>query len=167
MPNRKKSMLTQNQVKELFHYDTKTGSLIWRVDCGKNKMIGKFSGTLKADGYRYISINNKIYFAHRLVWLFNHGIFPANNLDHINGNKDDNRIENLREATDAQNLQNRRKANSTNKSGYLGVSSSHGKWQAAICINGKQMHIGTYMTPEDAHAAYLAKKRELHPFGTL
>lgn len=160
-------MLTQAQVKELFHYDPDTGNLVWRVDRGTRKVVGKIAGCLKIRGYFVIKIDGKDYQAHRLIWLYVHGAWPINQIDHVNGVKHDNRIFNLREATGSQNQQNRRKPSSNNASGYLGVTENKGKWVAVIKLSGKNRHIGRYDTPEAAHAAYLAKKRELHPYGTL
>lgn len=160
-------MLTQAHVKELFDYDPETGDLIWKVDLYSNKVKGKVAGSMHVSGYMDVQINGKKFKTHRMVWLWHQGVFPANGLDHINGDKSDNRIENLREATTAQNAQNLRKAQSNNKSGYLGVRPFRNRWQAKITVNNKRHHIGTYDNPEAAHEAYLAKKRELHEFNTL
>ena len=160
-------MLTQARAKELLDYDPETGNLIWRWNIGTHKTAGKVAGCLRANGYKEISVNRKRYNAHRIVWLWHYGVFPANGLDHINGDKSDNRIENLREATKIQNAQNRRTARSDNKSGYLGVGVSRDKWTAQIYLSGKRLHIGCFDTPEAAHEAYLTKKRELHEFNTL
>lgn len=160
-------MLTQAKVKELFDYDPETGDLIWQCNIGTHKTAGNVAGFLRKNGYKEISVNRKRYNAHRLVWLWHYGVFPANGLDHINGDKSDNCIENLREATKVQNAQNRRTARSDNKSGYLGVGVSRDKWTAQIYLSGKRLHIGCFDTPEAAHEAYLAKKRELHEFNTL
>lgn len=168
MPNLKESMLTQNKVKELLDYRPKTGDLIWRVECGKNKMTGKIAGCLcKHHGYCNIKIDGKLYRAHRLIWLYVYGAWPIGDIDHVNGVRHDNRLSNLREATRSQNAQNQRKPRVTNTSSYLGVSAHKGKWMAQIQVNGKKHYIGCYSTPEAAHVAYLVKKRELHPFGTL
>lgn len=160
-------MLTQNKVKELFDYDPDTGRLTWRVDCGKNKMAGKIAGCQDRHGYLKIGIDGEQYRTHRLVWLYVYGSWPIRDIDHVNGVRHDNRISNLREATRSQNGQNMRKPTKSNTSGYLGVTALRGKWQAQIKVNGKNHYIGCYSTQKAAHAAYLAKKRELHPFGTL
>ena len=159
-------MLTQEKVKELFHYEPDTGNLVWRFDRCANKVAGKIAGSLN-NGYFRIRIDGKGYFAHRIIWLYVYGAWPANDIDHINGIKTDNRIFNLREATKSQNGQNQRKPQSHNTSGYLGVSAYKGKWKATIKLSGNNLFIGYYNTPEAAYAAYLSKKRELHPFGTL
>ena len=114
-----------------------------------------------------IRIDGKGYQAHRLIWLYVNGAWPVNEIDHVNGVRNDNRISNLREVTNSQNLQNQRKPSLNNTSGFLGVSAYGGKWLAQIKLSGKKQHIGYYDTPAEAHAAYIAKKREIHPFGTL
>ena len=160
-------MLTQEKVKELFHYEPDTGNLVWRVDCGAHKVAGKIAGYLNNEGYLRIRIDGKGYQAHRLIWLYVNGAWPVNEIDHVNGVRNDNRISNLREVTNSQNLQNQRKPSLNNTSGFLGVSAYGGKWLAQIKLSGKKQHIGYYDTPAEAHAAYIAKKREIHPFGTL
>lgn len=160
-------MLTQAKVKELFDYDPETGHLIWRSDRGKCKTKGKVAGTKHVLGYIYIKIYGKNYRAHRLVWLWHYGGLPKNQLDHISGDRADNRIENLREATNAQNLQNQRKARLGSKSGYIGVSMIGNKWMARIMVCGKSTYIGIYDDPISAHKAYIEKKRKLHSFNVL
>ena len=161
-------MLTQEQVKELFDYDPKTGHLIWRVKRGTRGVPGKIAGGLDHNhGYFLIKIDGTVYRAHRLIWLYVYGSWPVNDIDHVNGARHDNRIFNLREATRAQNMQNQRNPRTDNKSNYLGVSAHREKWMAQIQVNGKKHYIGIYSTRKAAHAAYLDKKREIHPFGTL
>ena len=161
-------MLNQEQVKELFDYDPDTGHLIWRVKRGTRGVAGKIAGCLdNHHGYFLIRIDGKPYRAHRLIWLYVYGAWPVNDIDHVNGARHDNRIFNLREATRAQNMQNQRNPRTDNKSSYLGVSANRGKWVAQIQANGKKHYIGIYSTQKAAHEAYLFKKRELHPFGTL
>jgi hypothetical protein len=160
-------MITQERLKELFNYDKTTGNLVWKVDRGTNKTRGKVAGSVNGSGYISIKIENRHNLAHRLVWLWHHGYMPTHEIDHINGVRHDNRIKNLREATCAENAQNQRKAQSHNGSGYLGVHRHKGGWESTIVINKQKIYIGLFQTPEAAHAAYLAKKRELHPFQTI
>jgi hypothetical protein len=104
---------------------------------------------------------------HRLAFLYVTGSWPSGFVDHINGNPLDNRFCNLRDVPKAINCQNLRRALSNNKCGLLGASPRHGKWAATIMSKGVRIHIGTFNTPEEAHAAYVSKKRELHPGCTL
>lgn len=160
-------MLTQERLKKLFDYDSETGSLTWKVKGGRRK-VGKPAGYLRKDGYRQVWADGKARKEHRMIWMYHHGFDSLCEIDHINGNKSDNRIENLREATKAENQQNRKKAAKLNKSsGLIGVTKRHNGWQARIQINKRHVHIGLFSTAEEAHLAYLAKKKEIHPFQTL
>lgn len=105
--------------------------------------------------------------AHRLAWLYVHGEWPSKHLDHLNGNRTDNRIENLRQVSVAENAENTRRPHRDNKSGYLGVCKKRGKWLAVIQIKGKYTRIGLFDTPEMAHEAYLAEKRKHHKACTI
>lgn len=144
--------MDQSLVNELFIY--KDGSLYWKQDRGHIK-AGTRAGTPRAKGHIQISINKKLYREHTLVWLMFTGELPTKILDHINGIPHDNRIENLRLATNAENLANRGK-NKNNTSGYKGVylHSQTKKWVASIKHLGKKYSLGCYETPEEAHAAY-------------
>lgn len=133
---------------------------------------GTRAGSMMRCGYEIIAIDRLKYVAHRLAWFYVHGKWPPHEIDHINGDRADNRIVNLRQATTSQNLQNQRKAQVTSKTGLLGVSyngSPHRerRWFARICVNQKTKVIGYFHTPEEAHAAYLEAKRKVHAFGML
>lgn len=158
-------MITQNELKETMKNDHNTGKFTWLVANSSKIKIGDRAGSLNSIGYRRIKINGKDYLEHRLVWLYHYGYLPTKHLDHINGIRDDNRIDNLREATSAENHQNRSKSKN-NTSGFMGVTwAKHAnKWQSRICKGGKNHHLGYYDTPEEAHAAYVKTKAELHTF---
>jgi hypothetical protein len=117
------------------------------------------------NGYIRIGINNKLYVAHRLAWLYVHGEFPESEIDHINGDRADNRILNLRKATPAENSQNRARYCS-NSSGFMGVyfNKRHKKYCARINHLGKKKHLGLYDTAELAFEAYKEAKRVYHSF---
>lgn len=152
-------MLTQEYVQSLLKYDPETGNFVWLS--GKTK--GKLAGFSQSLGYIQICINGKFYYAHRLAWLYTHGEWPTKLIDHIDGRRANNAIDNLRQASSVENGQNQRKAQSDNKtSGLLGVSKKNGRWRAAIKAGGKSIHIGTFDTPTDAHEAYLRVKRNVH-----
>ena len=157
--------LTQSRLRELLHYCPERGVFTWIVAAGRRVRVGDVAGYAKPDGYRQIMVNGKQYYAHRLARLYMTGAWPKDQIDHINGVTGDNRWANLREATHAQNQQNMA-ISSANKSGYMGVS-WHGKagnWQAQIKISGRNKHLGYFTSPEDAHAAYLVAKANLHTF---
>lgn len=157
-----KKDLTAARVRELFDYDPISGQLIWKVATSSRNPVGSVSGTLTVRGYRFISIDWNRYLAHRIVWLWNNGTMPSGDIDHINGDKSDNRLENLRVANRSQNMSNtglRR----DNSSGYKGVTwhAQSRKWRALIHVNKKQTHLGLFDTPEKAYAAYCAAAKEV------
>ena len=112
-------------------------------------------------------VDGQTYQAHRLVWLYANGVLPKEDLDHINMDRADNRLLNLREATRSENKQNQQKAYSNNKSGLLGVSKGKEGWIAQITIAYKRHKFGPFETKEAAYSVYVQKKTELHPFGRL
>ena len=124
-----------------FLYDPNTGKL-WRE-----------AGSADGRGYRHVQFEGRSHLAHRVAWLLYYGEWPSGFLDHINGNPSDNRIINLRLADVVENQHNRGKSKN-NTSGFKGVSSRRGKWQALISINGKNRYLGLFTTCEEASAAY-------------
>jgi hypothetical protein len=156
--------VTAERLRDALDYDPDTGWFTWRATRGRAK-AGARAGRLNANGYWEIGVDGRLHQAHRLAWLYVHGAWPADQIDHVNGVRDDNRIANLREATAAQNLQNlpmRR----TNTSGFIGASWSRrtGRWLAQIKVGGKARNLGLYDTAQAAHEAYVAAKAELHTF---
>lgn len=152
-------MISQEKLKELVSYDAEVG----RFFRAKSGIPVKETKCKK--GYMHISVNGKSYSAHRLIWLYVHGKMPKNQIDHINRIKDDNRLVNLREATNAQNAQNR-DLYSTNSSGYIGVSFNKkaGKYEAYITLDGNRYRLGYYELAEEAAKAYKQAKDYLHTF---
>ena len=148
--------LTQSRLKELLHYNPYTGIFNWI------KRKGNVAG-YSDKGYIRIRVQDKLYAAHRLAWLYTHKTFPTNEIDHINRIKDDNRLINLREATRLQNNTNVG-ARANNTSGMKGVClhKPSGKWVAGISIKGKSKHLGYFTTKQEAHAAYCKAADEHH-----
>lgn len=161
--------ITQARLRELLHYDNETGLFTWRITLCNRAINGNVAGYKNGRGYWHIGFDGKVYSAHRLAWLYVYGEFPKNDIDHINGDKTDNRIANLRDVETSINCQNRRKARTGNKSGVLGASwhKRFGKWSAKIRVDGKSIHIGYFDTPEEAGRAYLEAKRASHPGCTI
>lgn len=140
----------------LFRYDPR-GWLIRVVGARKAKYP---NGRIVGKGYRGLTVDGRTYYMHRLVWLYHHGKWPAESLDHINGDKADNRIENLRECTNAQNQHNST-VKCRSRSGVKGVFPvGPARWAALIVINGKQTYKGTYDSIKAASDAYDAAARE-------
>jgi hypothetical protein len=152
-------MLTQAELKSKLHYNTETG-IFTRFIKYKNQI--KKAGSKQTNGYIYISINKIDYLAHRLAWLYVYGEFPKNQIDHINRIRDDNKISNLRESTQSENLMNI-SISSHNTSGYKGVSfdKSKNKFMACIQINSRQIFIGRYKTAKEASIAYSNYAKEI------
>ena len=153
-------MITQEILKEQLSYDAITGLFTFKKKKG-GMLPGSVAGYVQRDGYVAISINGVQYKAHRLAWLYLYGNFPPHHIDHINMKKDDNRINNLREATRSQNYMNR-EVYSNNKLGVKGVHMCGAKFRALIKKDGKQICLGIYKTLEDARAAYNNASELMH-----
>lgn len=156
-------MLTQERLKEVLSYDQGTGLFSWRNDMRNGSKAGQAAGWVSVGGYVYIGIDRAHYRAHRLAWLYVHGEFPKFVIDHANGVATDNRISNLRPATQTQNMHNKRAAKSS-KTGVKGVCycSSTGRYQVKITVDGKYKHIGRYDTVEEGAAAYAEAAKRYH-----
>jgi hypothetical protein len=159
--------LTQERLKELLHYHPALGIFTWLVRAGSRASVGKIAGSLDNKGYVRINLSGIRYRAHRLAWLYMTGEWPTDQIDHINGVRNDNYWDNLREATNSTNMQNQRRAMRHNKTGFLGVTPYRRHFKAKIKLNGKTRVLGTFDRPELAYAAYLKAKRELHPGCTI
>lgn len=159
--------LTAERLRELVEYDPITGVFIRRVKLYKTGVIGEPIGCVNAAGRVELSIDGGIYFAHRIAWLYMTGKWPANVIDHIDGDPLNNTFRNLRDVTQFGNMQNQRRPSRNNTSGYLGVRKKRNRWAATITTLGKVRNIGVFDTPEEAHAAYLEAKRTLHATCTI
>jgi hypothetical protein len=142
------------------HYDPMTGVFTWKVRAGRAR-AGDVAGYLDYLGYRTIRLRGGLHAAHRLAWFYVHGEWPPSGIDHKNGQPDDNRIENLRPATQSLNNANAKRRRD-NTSGFKGVSRHQdGKWLAQIQAAGRNRYIGLFASPEDAHAAYMSAAKEV------
>ena len=166
----KESKLTFEQASEMFEYDPATGNLLWsekarlvsRVGTDRGlwkRSPGGVAGTVNGRGYINISFNGARYLAHRVVWLLRTGEWPKDQIDHINKNRADNRLENLRPATNRSNHANR----TNNSSGHVGVmwEKARSRWKAYARVGYRMHNIGRYSTVEEAveaRKAYLAKQ---------
>ena len=161
--------LSRDDAAAVLAYDADTGLFRWADVAGNGKKAGREVGTVCSTGHVLIRLGSTVRLAHRLAWLLYHGVMPAKCLDHLNGIRHDNRIANLREVTPAGNAQNLREAHRDNQTGLLGVSywAAHAAFRADIWVTGKSIYLGSFVTAEDAHAAYLTAKRTLHSGCTI
>lgn len=164
-----RALVSAERLRELLDYDQGTGVFRWLIARGRGVKAGDVAGEVRRDGYVRISIEGRRYQAHRLAWLWVHGRWPDDQLDHVNTKRSDNRLENLREASLPENMQNVRQARVNSKSGLIGASPclQTGRWEARIYLNRKHHFLGRFDTAEEAHAAYLAAKARMHPFQTI
>lgn len=145
-----KPLPTADRLRELLEYDKLTGVLTWRVHQG-SMAAGRVAGTLGAKGHRMVRVDGRFYLAHRLIWKIVSGADPAQQIDHVDGDRDHNAWSNLREATHGQNRANSR-LNRNNTSGFKGVTwaKDQRKWRALVSFKGKIHHIGYFDSAEVA-----------------
>lgn len=156
-------MITVSRIRELLDYDAASGVLLWKKARSGLATAGSRAGSKNMKGYRMVSIDGTRYQEHRIVWAIVHGRILDRTvcIDHVNGQKDDNRIENLRLAESWQNSANMTITN-RNTSGFKGVTfhKSTGKWQAVIMVRGVQKYLGLFKSAEDAFEAYSRESRK-------
>lgn len=162
--------LTAERLRSLLSYNAETGVFVWLVSTNGRIKVGDIAGSFNNKGYIAIGCDGKEHKAHRLAWLWQYGVWPKDQIDHRDGDKSNNRLANLREATNADNQQNKRRARLDNKStGLIGAKLHRktGKFMASIGVNKQRIYLGLHDTAELAHEAYISAKRELHPSCTL
>lgn len=149
------AVLVHALLTEMLDYDQSTGVFTRRITTSSRAVKGQVAGTVDPLGYTYIQINGRRYLAHRLAWFYVHRSWPNEFIDHINGQRSDNRLINLREATRQQNNWNSR-MKSKNRSGVKGVhwSRKDQRWQAQMHIDGRNKFLGNFHTIEEARQAY-------------
>lgn len=160
-PNEAK--LTLEMLKHALDYNPETGVFTWKNKISCKNVVGEVAGG-NDNGYVRISLYRQKHMAHRLAWFYVHGIWPDEEVDHVNMDRSDNRICNLRPANKEQNSRNRH-AQVNNKVGLKGVcehAQQPGKYTAQIGINNKKKHLGIFTDPLEAHKAYVKASSELH-----
>lgn len=148
------------ELHKLLEADFDVGLLYWK-DSGTRKKGSGVAGSKTSDGYYQVCVNNKVYRLHRVLWCLYYKSWPTEYIDHIDRNKSNNSITNLREASAQQNAFNRNHTKS-NKSGYRGVATSGDKFKAELRIEDKVVYLGSYRTPEEASIVVEAKAKEIH-----
>lgn len=155
-------------LRDLAEYSPSTGLFAWREKLNYRgrpfKRSGRRMGCIDQMGYVVLSVGDRKLRGHTAAWLLTFECLPEGEIDHINGNRADNRIANLRDVPRFINCQNRRKASSTSRTGLLGShwSAVAQKYTAQITRKGIKRHLGLFATAEEAHAAYVAAKRKIH-----
>ena len=153
------------RLRELFAYDSATGVLTRIITTSNRCPAGARAGTLdRSTGYRKVNVDGRMYGEHVVIWCLVSGRWPMGLIDHRDGVRDRNVLENLRDGSRRLNQQNTRRARSDSLSGLQGVHpAKNGRCYSKIrTADGKVKHLGTFDRPEQANAAYLAAKRELH-----
>lgn len=162
--NTAKHVLTVDELRDVLSYDPETGIFAWAKTASNRRAAGECAGCLcKNSGYMLIGYKGRVYKSSRLAWFYVHGEWPPGIVDHINGDRTDDRVSNLRIATHSQNLYNRG-AQRNNSSGFKGVywHKPTRKWRARIMSDGLSRSLGLYDTPEEAHQAYAFAASKLH-----
>jgi hypothetical protein len=163
---RMRDALSHEEIKRLLNYDPDTGKFTWKITVNSRAPAGSVAGCINPDGYRQIRVAGIVYKAHRLAWLYVTGKFPLNGVDHINGDRMDNRIDNLRDVSHRENHQNTK----FHRNGRLFGTSFHKqskKWEARIRVRDKRIYLGSFDTEQEAHKSYLdfLQRLETHPIG--
>ena len=155
------SALSHELLKNLLHYEPDAGVFTWKVSPAQCVPKGSVAGTIMKIGYCAVKIQGTNYRAQRLAFFYMMGRWPSRDIDHIDGNKQNNRWVNLREATRSQNGANRGMTKK-NSSGYKGVAWDEKlqKWRAAIGVNYRRIHLGLFESADQASTAYLAAARQ-------
>lgn len=151
--------LTKERLQSLLSYDEETGLFTWKVG-RRGANAGDIAGSPDKDGYVGIRVDYKRYKAHRLAFLYMTGSWPKDQVDHVNLVKSDNRWSNLREASVSQNAANRRVR--SGKQYLKGAYPQANRWYSHIRKNGKAYYLGSFLTEEEANAAYESAARLLH-----
>jgi len=150
--------LTFDTANEIFVYDPDTGYITNKVRRSSTAYEGDRAGRIDSKGYLRIRVKDRTFRAHRLAWWLFYGEWPAYSIDHINRDRSDNRICNLRSASRVEN-QGNSKLNSNNTSGYKGVTYDGKRWRSYISIENKTKLLGVFDTKEQAAEAYAAAAR--------
>lgn len=154
-------------LRKAFSYEESTGVLRWAARAANCVRVGDRAGMLGANGYRKVRFKGRTLLEHRVIYAMVNGAWPVEEIDHLNGIRDDNRVCNLRHVSSKINRQNQRRAHCTSSHGFLGVRVYKGKFAAVITVDGKARRLGTFEAPEQAYGVYLEAKRRLHAGCTI
>ena len=149
-------------------YEPETGNLIWLKAFRHSQLVGTVAGCIDQDGYVTVKIDKRQCKAHRICWALHHGYWPADQVDHIDGDRSNNRASNLRMADQFQNNQNQSKRGH-GVSGLRGAAfcRKEGRYRSSIKCRGVTTFLGSFDTAEEAHAAYVKAKASIHKFAPV
>jgi hypothetical protein len=164
----KKTDIDRDYAMSLLAYDQATGLMTWKVRKAQRIHVGDRAGRPNTTGYLQVRIDGRIHCIHRLAWLFVHGVMPKCDVDHVDRDRSNNRIGNLRLASRSENIENTLRR-STNKSGFKGVfwHKAAGRWHAAIQSKGVKTMLGSFADPEMAAKAYAVAAARVHRFNPM
>jgi hypothetical protein len=159
----KKELPSRDFIASVLEYNAETGVLRWKVSTSRCVRVGQVAGSVLPNGYLYVGIGGRRFLAHRIIWLLTNGEWPAGLIDHINGQKCDNRIANLRVCSHAENTRNSRTPRN-NTSGVKGVSWDNAKkaWDVGIRMYGRNIRAGSFKDFEEAKRAIVELRQRLH-----
>lgn len=157
-----------DRLREVLAYEPDSGTFTWRLSLSPRCRVGGVAGSKQSDGYVVVRLDRVLYKAHRLAYAYAHGNMPEElQIDHVNGDKADNRLVNLRAVTQSQNQQNQRQKRADNTTGVRGVSRYGSKYRAEIVVNGERKIFGVCETLNDAAILRMQAERRLHPFSPM
>lgn len=164
------AILSAERLRELLHYDPETGVFARKVRASQQPAGARADIAMhgkRSIGYRCIKVRGHRFMAHRIAWAMHYGEWPGGCVDHINGDRSDNRIDNLRVVSAALNSQNQRSPHANSKTGVMGVHRDKQKFRAKITVGGVTVNLGSFDSVDEAHATYLKAKRSMHPGNLL
>lgn len=160
----KENSLSHSRLLSILYWDDSIGRFKNKINRASSAMKGEIAGSDRLDGYRSVCIDGWVYLEHRLVWFYFNAVWPALELDHIDLNKTNNRLSNLREVNRRQQLQHTRGRGGTSSRVGIGFHKCTGKWYASIMVDGKRKHLGLFDTEEEAWAKRLEAERKYYPY---
>lgn len=154
-------LISLKRLREVLTYDPTTGTFIWRLTLSSAARAGVAAGSIDANGYRRIAVDGQRYLAHRLAWFYAHGVWPQQQIDHIDGNRDNNASCNLRDVDACTNQQNRHRAQGANRFPWVTWKRAERRWRGAFQVRQRHITVGYFQTAEAAYSAVIAKRTEL------
>lgn len=150
------------RLNSVLRYDSESGHLYWKEDRGRHKVKGKIAGYAHCEGYVAVGLDGKRFLAHRVAWMLTYGTWPDEWIDHVNGNRSDNRLVNLRECSPSENNSNRKNGPGRDLPKGVSFHRRTGKYQAHVRKSGRVVYSGLFASVEEAAVAYVANASIAH-----